>query len=79
MKKGDLVNVADIHKYDAIYKTRKLMMIRYTGEYRVPKIGEWFISGAIPEGYLVHTTLSCKEHIGELVEVRRVTTYEVVE
>jgi hypothetical protein len=80
MKEGDLFPIADQYVYDHIYKTRKLMMVRFTGEHRAPKIGEWYISGATPEGYCAHVTnFISKECIGELVEVKKVITYEVIE
>jgi hypothetical protein len=44
-------------------------MVEATGEFRPPKKGECFISGAIPEGYLANNDLSTAYYIGRLVEV----------
>jgi hypothetical protein len=49
-----------------------------TGEFRPPRAGEWFLSGAVPEGYETKNDLSTPYHILRLVRVRRVET-EVVE
>ena len=53
--------------------------IRSTGEYRNPRKGEWFISGAIPEGYLAPSDLSFPYFIGELVKVKIKTVVTVIE
>jgi len=49
-----------------------------TGEFRVVRRDEWFISGAIPEAYQALGDLSCRYHIARLVLVSTVTT-EIVE
>ena len=38
--------------------------VRATGEFRTPKKGEWFISGAIPEGYLAVQDMKDSYFIG---------------
>jgi hypothetical protein len=38
-----------------------------TGEMRPPKSGEWFLSGAIVEGYRASNDLSTPFHIAKLV------------
>jgi hypothetical protein len=38
-----------------------------TGEYRNPRAGEWYLSGAIPEVYLAKVDLSTPFHICQLV------------
>jgi hypothetical protein len=53
--------------------------VRATGEWRNPQRGEWFISGAIPEGYLAPSALSNAFHIAQLVHVKIITTVEVIE
>ena len=53
-------------------------MGQYTGEFRCPKKGEYFISGAIPMAYYSPNDLSCEYHIATLVTVRRVETVEVI-
>lgn len=44
--------------------------IQATGEFRPPKKGEWYISGAIPAGYYAPNDLNASHYIGQLVEVR---------
>lgn len=43
-------------------------IVRATGEFREPKAGEWFLSGAIVEGYYAPNDLSTKYHIAEPVK-----------
>ena len=51
-----------------------------SGEFRVPKKGEWFLSGAIVEAYLAHNDyLSTKYHIAKIVIVKEVKVYQHVE
>lgn len=50
-----------------------------TGEFRPPKAGEWYISGAIPEGYFTRNGLTQAHHIGRLTRVRVVTTEVEIE
>lgn len=42
--------------------------VRATGEYRRPRKGEWFLSGAVVEGYHAATDLSTAYHIAVLVK-----------
>ena len=42
---------------------REDMRVKVTGEFRCPKEGEWYISGAIPEGYKAHANLSTPYYI----------------
>jgi hypothetical protein len=48
------------------------------GEYRAPKKGEWFLSGAIVEGYRAFADMSVRYHIGQLVEVEEVKTLKIL-
>ena len=48
-----------------------------TGEYREPKQGEWYISGAVPEAYLAPNDLGMKHHIAKLAKVRTIQTETV--
>lgn len=44
------------------------------GEFRIPKKGEWFISGAIPEGYIAKSNGMKQEYnIARLVRVKTKT------
>jgi len=47
--------------------------VRYMGERRAPIAGEFFISGAIPEGYYANNDYKTPYAIGELVFVSRRT------
>ena len=44
-----------------------------TGEFREPKRGEWYLSGAIPAGYRATNDLSTKYHIVRLVKTQTQT------
>lgn len=77
MKKGDLFPLAQ--EECVRYLTNKTHRIKYTGEKRPPKRGEWYISGAIAEGYLAPNDLSHPYHIGVLVRIRIETTIIVRE
>lgn len=44
-----------------------------TGEMRLPRKGEWFLSGAEVEAYKAHNDLTTKYHIARLVKVETVT------
>ena len=44
-------------------------MVETTGEKRCPKAGEWYVSGAIPEGYRAEKDLSSPCMIARLVVV----------
>ena len=61
-------------------QTRRLMC-RKTGEFPPPKRDEWFLSGAIPQGYRAFADMDGAYHILELVacKVKVTTTYEVEE
>lgn len=37
--------------------------VTYEPARRVPRKGEWFLSGAIPEGYLMPTDAGTQEHV----------------
>jgi hypothetical protein len=54
-------------------------MVRWTGEHRPPRKGEWYLSGAIIEGYKAKNDLSDAFHIGQLCRVKRRVVYEVEE
>lgn len=61
------------------YARRNIRAVK-TGEFRNPKRGEWYLSGAIPEGYKAQNDLSSPFHILKLVkvEVRTVVTEKVL-
>jgi len=46
--------------------------VELTGEFRPPRKGEWFISGAaIPEGYQAPSDLTIYYHIGRKILLQR--------
>ena len=45
-----------------------------SGEFRNPRKGEWFLSGAIPGAYLAMADLTSPYHILTVVKVKTVTT-----
>lgn len=45
-----------------------------TGEFRCPRKGEWYLSGAIVCAYRAGGNFTSKYHIARLVAVRRVVT-----
>ena len=49
-----------------------------TGEKRAPKKGEWYLSGAIPEGYKAPNDLETFFHICRLVMTKTITTEVIV-
>ena len=50
-----------------------------TGDFRPPKKGEWYLSGAIPAAYRAPNDLSTAFHIMRVVKVERIETYRIVE
>jgi len=51
---------------------------KLTGEFRAPKKGEWYLSGAIPECYQAPNDLSIKFNIVKIVTTKTtITTGEV--
>lgn len=48
-----------------------------TGEFRTPKQGEWYLSGAIIEAYRAPNELSIAYHIARLVTVEVRTSYHI--
>lgn len=81
MKKGDVFPIGDgAMRYKLLGRGRRLM-VQYTGEKRRPKKGEWFLSGAVVDGYEAYNDLSQIYHIGELVivetkEIKTITPYQ---
>ena len=53
--------------------------VKWTGEFRPPLAGEWFLSGAVIEGYSTYVDLTTPAHIGRLVRVKTITTVVEVE
>jgi hypothetical protein len=53
-------------------------MAMWTGDFRPPKKGEWFLSGALIEAYRANADMSEPYHIAVIVETERVVTVKVV-
>lgn len=49
---------------------RQIMAVA-TNQFRTPKAGEWYLSGAIPEAYRAPNDLSIQHRIAKLVVVRK--------
>ena len=60
-------------------KFRSNLRAQRNGEFRPPRAGEWYISGAIPEAYYAHRDLTTPYHIARLVRIQTRTTHHVVE
>ncbi|RLC88675.1 MAG: hypothetical protein DRJ03_02020 [Chloroflexi bacterium] len=51
---------------------KRYLRAKLTGEFRPPRKGEWFLSGAIPEAYRAPNDLDGAYHIARFVRVRAV-------
>ena len=71
MTTDTLFPVADMAALPTTFP-RRTWRCQWTGERRSPKAGEWFLSGAVVEGYRAHADLETPYHIARLVEVERV-------
>jgi hypothetical protein len=78
---GELVGCQDELK--KLGRTEDIPLINVkavrTGEFREPKKGEWYLSGAIAEAYRARNDLSMKFNICKLVLTRTRTIVEIVE
>jgi len=54
------------------------LRVATTGEFRPPIAGEWYLSGAIIEGYRAPSDLHTPFHIARLVRIRQVNREVVV-
>jgi len=79
MKKGDLFPLSSPYSVIGYSKYGTNARIQYTGEKRCPKKGEWYLSGAIIEGYRTPNDLSFPYYIGKLVKVKIVEVMTVEE
>lgn len=65
--------------YQGVLKSMGVqLMAKSTGEFRPPKKGECYLSGAIVEGYIAPNDLTMPYHIAEIVRVRKVEYWEEV-
>ena len=58
-----------IYPLAEIYRQLRPLSAVRTGEFRAPKKGEWYLSGAIPEAYLANNNLSEAYYILKLIRV----------
>jgi hypothetical protein len=73
VRKGVYYPLADSETPPASAGQRAYVRAKWiTGEYRTPKKGEWFLSGAIVEAYEAKADLTTVYHIAELVDTRNV-------
>lgn len=71
---GDTPCRADIKRFElkkvgGVYQRHDLRG-KPTGEFRCPRKGEWYLSGAIPLAYLAPNDLSTPYYIARLVKVK---------
>jgi len=64
----------EAYQYNQAY-----LRARPTGEFRAPKKGEWYLSGAIVEGYQAKGDFTGDYHIAEIVLIEKRTVETVVE
>jgi hypothetical protein len=77
LKVGELYPVAFGEPLPAGHD-RKAARVRATGEMRAPRIGEWFLSGAVIEGYRANRTTRVAYPIGVLVHGEYVATWREI-
>ena len=58
---------------------RAFYRVQTTGKLRAPVAGEWYVSGALPQGHRATHTLKWAYPIAQLVRVKMVTTLVVEE
>ena len=88
LTKGDIFPIAQEYFFHVRFYAKRVfgegvkfpqtIKAEYTGEFREPKNGEWFLSGAIAEAYHSPNDLSTKYHIAKLVIVEEVKTYKKI-
>ncbi len=64
---------------EAYQYNQAFLRARATGEFRAPKKGEWYLSGAIIEGYLAKGNFIGDYHIAEIVLIEKRNVETVVE
>lgn len=67
LKAGELYPVAPGEPVP-IGHTRETLRVQATGEFRPPRKGEWYLSGAIVEGYRAVANTSTPFPIGQLLK-----------
>lgn len=86
---GDYLPAAELHRLDIQHQG----LIGYggapshgvhargkrTGEFRAPRKGEWYVSGAIPAAYRAPNDLTTEYHIARIVLVKYETVTREIE
>jgi hypothetical protein len=74
---GDVLNTAEVRAAG----TKSTFQIRAvaTGQYRQPKAGEWYVSGAVPTAYRSPSDLSQCYHIVQLVRIHATRLHTVLD
>lgn len=71
VKRGELYPVADGEKLPPGFDP-KATMVRWDGEWRCPRAGDWFLSGAVVEAYRATSDMDRGYAVGRLVKGRMV-------
>lgn len=89
MKIDQLFPLADYYTGDQRFRMREYggtipqnrLKAKPTGEFRSPKQGEWYISGAVPEAYKAPNNLGTKFNIAKIVltEIKTIVKETVIE
>ena len=80
---GDHLNLREceafnLPKVGGTFNTRDIRA-KLSGEFRNPRKGEWYLSGAIPHAYRTPNDLSSKFHIAKIVLTQTVVTTTITE
>ncbi len=68
----------DLKIIGGCHSIRTLRAVK-TGEFRCPKAGEWFLSGAIVQAYKAKNNLSTKYHIARIVNTKTEQVISIVQ
>jgi hypothetical protein len=68
--------LADFHSQH--FKTHDVYAIK-SDEFRPPKKGEWYLSGALIDAYQAKNDLTSSYRIAKLVRIEKITTYKILE
>ena len=71
--------LVDSHPWSKKPIDKKMVVGVRTGEFRAPSAGEWYLSGAIGEGYKAGCDLSTRYYILQIVRLKKTVSYEIIE
>ena len=74
-----LYPLVDRHPWSKKIIDKKLIMAVKTGEFREPRKGDWYLSGAIAEGYRANHDLESKFHILQIVRSKKIEKIIIIE